>query len=60
MDGIEGGFTRGHWTAFEVMKGIQLERLTHIRSSTTRIHSRVGRDRLLPFTPFSTSSSSSP
>ncbi len=30
MDGIEGGFTRGHRTAFEVMNGIQLERLTHI------------------------------
>ncbi len=30
MDGIEGGVTRGHWTEFEVMKGIQLECLTHI------------------------------
>ncbi len=30
MDGIEGGFTGGHSTAFKVTKGIQLERLTHI------------------------------
>ncbi len=29
-DGIEGGFTGGQWTAFEVTKGIQLERLTQI------------------------------
>lgn len=37
MDGHGGFFARGHWTVFEVMKDIHIERQTqmYIRNLTT-------------------------